>query len=325
MIDDFNRKIDYLRLSVTDRCNLRCTYCMPAEGIRMLDRAQLLSAEEIIKTVGILSRLGFRKIRLTGGEPLVRKDIITIIEGIKAIGPIEDISITTNGVLLKRFLKDLYRLGTKRINISIDSLDENNYSRITRGGLLGKVLEALDESIMMGFGPIKINTVITSGFNLDDARSFIEMSEKKPVFIRFIERMHIPGLETGSYQKESGIKQVNLDDIFRFMTSRALYRRIKGPQGFGPAAYYRKSGSTGSIGFIKISKDRCKRCNRIRLTSRGTLKRCLFSGKELDIKKELRKGRGPDTIIKMVSEYIKGKPDYRDHTNIQDSMNMIGG
>ncbi|MGM0366213.1 MAG: GTP 3',8-cyclase MoaA [Actinomycetota bacterium] len=332
LIDSYSRNIDYLRVSVTDRCNLRCTYCMPGEGIKLLQRSQLLTLEEIIRVVDILSHMGIRKVRLTGGEPLLRENILTLIKGIKATGRIEDISITTNGILLKKFLKSFYRLGIRRLNISIDSLDKKKYSQITRGGNLDLVLEALEDSIEMGFGPIKINTVLTSRFDLDDARRFIDMANHKPVSIRFIEMMQIPGTDTVECTRsttKTPEPKISTRDIFTYMNQQSSYSLIKESMGFGPAVYYRRPESRGSIGFIENSRESCSSCNRIRLTSRGALKLCLFSGRELDIKKELKKG-SPEEIKEMIAGFIKTKPRDRNcsslnNLKIAESMNRIGG
>jgi len=336
LIDSYSRRIDYLRLSVTDRCNLRCTYCMPSKGIKLLEKDQLLTLEEIIKAVSILSQLGIKKVRLTGGEPLVRENILELIEGIKNISQIEDVSITTNGILLNKFLKDIYRLGIKRINISIDSLDKKKYTQITRGGELSRVLEAVDNAIEMGFRSIKINTVITQKFDLDDAQRFIELATAKPVSVRFIEMMNIPGTDVECSRSTIGVQKpgVSIEDIYKYINGQDRYYPIKEPLGFGPAVYYASDESKGNIGFIVNSKDYCSFCNRIRLTSKGALKLCLFSEVELDIKKELRQGTGSERIKKMIAGYIKNKPQNRNGNScfingrelkIPGFMNKIGG
>ena len=337
LIDNYNRKIDYLRLSVTDRCNLRCTYCMPERGIKLLDRRELLTFEEILRAVRILSELGIKKIRLTGGEPLLRDNILSLIEGIKNIPGIEDISLTTNGTLLGKFLKDLYSADIRRINVSMDSLDPKKYREITRGGDLTKVLEAIESSVEMGFESVKINVVLTSLFDQKDSLEFIKFAIEKPVSIRFIEMMSISNLDT----VECSSNLINIDkpkvdirSIFESMNKFGKYCKIKEPLGFGPAVYYRINGSKGKIGFIINKRDSCFYCNRIRLTPSGNIKLCLFSSSELDIKKELRGGSDSDRMKKIIRDFVRGKPKDRNHNisckrksdlKIASFMNKIGG
>ncbi|MBC8389076.1 MAG: GTP 3',8-cyclase MoaA [Actinobacteria bacterium] len=337
LIDNYNRKIDYLRLSVTDRCNLRCTYCMPERGIKLLDRRELLTFEEILRAVRILSELGIKKIRLTGGEPLLRDNILGLIEGIRNIPGIEDISLTTNGTLLRKFLKDLYSAGIKRINVSMDSLDPEKYRMITRGGDLTKVLEAIESSVEMGFESVKINVVLTNLFDQKDSLEFIKFAIEKPVSIRFIEMMSISGLDT----VECSSNLINIDkpkvdirSIFESMNKFGKYCKIKEPMGFGPAVYYRINGSKGKIGFIINKRESCYYCNRIRLTSKGSIKLCLFSSSEIDIKEELRDGANNERIKKLIKSFIKRKPKDRNSNikckvgsdlKIASFMNKIGG
>jgi len=337
LIDNYNRKIDYLRLSVTDRCNLRCTYCMPEKGIKLLDRRELLTFEEILRAVRILSELGIKKIRLTGGEPLLRDNILNLIEGIRNIPGIEDISLTTNGILLRKFLKDLYSAGIRKINVSMDSLDPKKYREITRGGDLTKVLEAIESSVEMGFESVKINVVLTSLFDQKDSLEFIKFAIEKPVSIRFIEMMSISGLDT----VECSSNLINIDkpkvdirSIFESMNKFGKYSKIKEPLGFGPAVYYRINGSKGKIGFIINKRDSCFYCNRIRLTPSGNIKLCLFSSSEIDIKEELREGTDNERIKKLIKSFIKRKPKDRNSNikcevgsdlKIASFMNKIGG
>ena len=337
LIDNYNRTIDYLRLSVTDRCNLRCTYCMPERGIKLLDRRELLTFEEILRAVRILSEMGINKIRLTGGEPLLRENILGLIKDIRSIPGIEDISLTTNGTLLNKFLKGLYSAGIRRINISMDSLDPEKYRRITRRGDLSKVLEAIESSIEMGFESVKINAVLTGLFDRKDSLEFIKFAVEKPVSVRFIEMIPISGLnfvECTRNRINTGKLKVGISDIFKSMNKFGKYHKIKEPLGFGPAKYYCFDGSKGKIGFIMNESESCYYCNRIRLTSKGTIKLCLFSGSEIDIKKEFRDGTDNEKIKKLIKSYVKKKPKDRDHNicykegsnlKIASFMNKIGG
>ncbi len=329
--DGYSRKIDYLRVSVTDRCNLRCSYCMPPQGIKLHHKDKLLTLEETKRAVAILSDMGISKVRLTGGEPLLRENILILAEGIKNIEKIEDISLTTNGMLLKKYAKNLYRLGIRRLNISIDSLNQEKYRTITRGSRLDSVLQAVDDSIGMGFCPIKINTVITPLFDLDDAARFMNMAESMPVHIRFIEMMPVPGtnnIECSINTAPSSPPGIAIRDIISFMNPLG-YKPLEEQLGFGPAVYYKKEGDKGSIGFIENRRDTCSYCNRIRLTCRGTLKTCLFSSEELDIKKDLQNSDDA-AVQEKIAAFIKSKPLDRDcssrgRPHLFESMNRIGG
>ena len=305
LIDSFNRKIDYLRLSVTDRCNLRCTYCMPSGGIKLIDRKEILTFEEILKAAGILSEMGIRKIRITGGEPLAREGIIDLIKQIKKIEKITDISITTNGILLNEYLDELYKMPVQGINISLDTLDRQKYKEITRGGEINQVLDAISNSINIGIKSVKVNVVITKLLDEKDINGFAAMTLDKPVHIRFIEMMQPAGGSDGSSEaiecsSISGINSLefnnlrpvspsqgfnSVDNIFSVMKKIGEYHAVNDKIGNGPALYYKFKKARGSIGFIINDKNLCSYCNRIRLTPYGTIRLCLFSDKEYDIKK----------------------------------------
>ena len=339
MIDSYNRKIDYLRLSVTDRCNLRCIYCMPEKGIKLLDKRELLTFGEILKVVKILSGLGIKKIRFTGGEPLLRDNIIELINDIKNIAGIEDLAITTNGILLGRFLKDLHKAGIRRINISMDSLDPEKYRMITRGGDLQEVLEVIEDSMEMGFESIKINTVLTGLLDRKDSLDLIKFALEKPVSIRFIEMMPVSGLDTiecgSNLYRSTGKARINMESILRSMGEFGKVRSVKESERYGPAIYYKIDGGKGRIGFIVNESKICFYCNRIRLTPKGTLRYCLFSERELDIKRKLRDdGFDDESIRAMLKGFIKKKPKDRNYNisckrenefKIDSSMNEIGG
>ena len=310
---------------------------MPERGARLLDKKELLTCEEILETVRVLSELGIRKVRLTGGEPLLRENILELIEGINDIEGIEDISITTNGILLSGFLKKLFKQGIRRINISLDSLDHEKYRNITRGGGPEKILAAIDSAINMGFESVKINAVLTGLFDEEDCRYFINMSMDKPVSIRFIEMMPVVELDqfgrTGNVLAANS-KKIDIADIFKSMSKFGEYYKIEEPIGFGPAVYYKIENSRGNIGFIRNKKDSCFYCSRIRLTSRGTIKLCLFADSELDIKRELRNNVSSKQIKERILDFIKEKPGNRNsnidcnkenNIKISNYMNRIGG
>jgi cyclic pyranopterin phosphate synthase len=357
LIDSFNRKIDYLRLSVTDRCNLRCTYCMPSGGIKLIDRKEILSFEEILKAAGILSEMGIRKIRITGGEPLIRDGIIDLMKQIKKIEKITDISITTNGILLNKYLDELYRTPVQGINISLDTLDRQKYKEITRGGEINQVLNAISNSINIGIKSVKINVVITDLLDEEDITGFARMTLDKPVHVRFIEMMQPAGgdgssetiecsnigginnLELNNLRPDSRNKDLNpMDTIFSVMEKIGKYHAVNDNIGNGPALYYKFKQARGSIGFIINDKNLCSYCNRIRLTPYGTIRLCLFSDKEYDIKKKIRDNYPVADIKAEIAEFIKAKPENREEScrydnkdkapinfKLKDFMNRIGG
>ena len=329
LIDSFNRKIDYLRLSVTDRCNLRCTYCMPSGGIKLIDRKEILTFEEILKAAGILSEMGIRKIRITGGEPLAREGIIDLIKQIKKIEKITDISITTNGILLNKYLDELYKIPVQGINISLDSLDRQKYKEITRGGEINQVLDAISNSINIGIKSVKINVVKTKFLDEKDITGFAAMTLDKPVHVRFIEMMQPAGSDGSSEAIEC---------IFSVMKKIGEYHAVNDKIGNGPALYYKFKKAKGSIGFIINDKNLCSYCNRIRLTPYGTIRLCLFSDKEYDIKKKIRDNYCAADIKAEIAEFIKAKPQNREEScrydnkdkapinfKLKDFMNRIGG
>jgi len=357
LVDSFNRKIDYLRLSVTDRCNLRCTYCMPSGGIKLIDRKEILTFEEILKAAGILSEIGIRKIKITGGEPLVRIGIIDLIKQIKKIEKITDISITTNGILLNEYLDELYKVPVQGINISLDTLDRQKYKEITRGGEINQVLSVISNSINIGIKSVKINTVITNLLDEEDIRGFVDMTLNKPVHVRFIEMMRPAGgqgssetiecssisginsLEFNNLRPDSSSQDLNpVDTIFSVMKKIGKYYAVNDKIGSGPALYYKFKRARGSIGFIINDKQYCSYCNRIRLTPYGTLKLCLFSDKEYDIKKKIRDNYCSADIKAEIAEFVKAKPENREEScrydnkgkvpidfKLKDFMNRIGG
>jgi cyclic pyranopterin phosphate synthase len=326
LIDSYNRKIDYLRLSVTDRCNLRCMYCMPSDGVKLYKRSEVLSYEEILKAVKILAELGIKKIRITGGEPLLRENMLELIESLGKIKGIDNISLTTNGILLSKYVKKLKNLGIERINISLDTLDAYKYKKITRGGDLKTVLNALDKALKIEINNIKINVVMSNYLDEKDIEGFINITFNKPVHVRFIEVMQVPLLQENVFNIEcsssSGSEVPNqfglldysiiLKRIFLIMRQLGDFVREDKPVGFGPAIYYKAKGSKGSVGFILNDKIYCSACNRLRLSSSGNLQLCLFSDFKLDLKERLRRGIQKEEIKAEVVDFVKTKPENRE-------------
>lgn len=281
MIDAFGREINYLRLSITDRCNLRCKYCMPKDGIQKVSHEEILTLEEIDEIISVFASLGINKVRITGGEPLVRKGILSLIENIRKHDGIKDLALTTNGLLLKEMASNLKSAGLNRVNISLDSLNPQKYAMMTRGGKLNKVLEGIEMAKKVGLTPIKINVVLIGGFNDDEIESFVALTKEEAIDIRFIELMPIGEVATWSLEN--------------FLPNHYVLEKI--PQlapieiqdKSSPAKYYRLPDGVGRVGLISpISCKFCDDCNRIRLTSEGKLKYCLHSNEEFDLGKVLR-------------------------------------
>lgn len=279
MRDKQRRNINYLRVSVTDRCNLRCIYCMPEEGIETLRHDDILRFDDILKIVRTAASLGINKIRYTGGEPLIMKDIDELIYETSKLKEIEDIAITTNGILLSDMAEDLKRSGLKRVNISLDTLDKEKFKYITRIGNLDKVLESIYKCLVIGIKPVKINTVLMKGINDTEFTDFLNLAKEMPVEIRFIELMPIG--ESIKLYEES---KVSFKEI---LERHPELIPIEGKRGT-TAQLYKVQGSKGKIGFISpISCKFCADCNKIRLTSIGTIKPCLHSKEEINIREYL--------------------------------------
>lgn len=306
MLDNEGRKINYLRISVTDLCNLRCKYCMPEDGIMKKCHNDILRIEEIEEIVKCGAKLGIDKVRITGGEPLIRKGIVELIKRIADIEEIKGVAITTNGILLKKYAKDLKKAGLKRVNISIDSLNREKYRFITRGGELKDVLEGIEEAKKVKLTPIKLNVVLIGGFNDDEIGDFINLTLEDEIDVRFIELM--PLGEASSWSQNHFIS--NTVVLKKYPDLIPLCKEDKG----SPAKYYRLPQGKGKIGLINpISNHFCSSCNRIRITSDGKIKPCLHSNFEIDIKEELSKNLDISNILKKA---ILSKPKEHKINNI---------
>jgi cyclic pyranopterin phosphate synthase len=306
MIDNYNREISYLRVSVTDRCNLRCIYCMPKEGLSFLGHQDILSYEEILRTVEVAVNTGIVKVRVTGGEPLVRRGLIDFLKLLKKVEGLRDISLTTNGVLLERFAEDIYDAGITRINISLDSLIAEKYRSITRIGDLNMVKRGIETVHRVGFSPIKINVVAIRGFNDDEIVDFAKLTLDNPYQVRFIEFMPI-----GSPALNNNLGFLSNDIVREKINSFRPLEPIKNnPSNTdGPARIYKMEGAKGEIGLISaMSHDFCEYCNRLRLTADGKLKACLLSDRELDLKGPLRDGGSDSELENLIREAVLNKP-----------------
>lgn len=281
LIDRFGRLHDYLRISVTDQCNLRCVYCMPEEGMTFDPPENIMQAWEIHEVVRVAASMGVSKLRITGGEPTVRRDLPDVVERLSSIPGIEDIALTTNGLSLQRQAADLRKAGVTRVNVSLDSMRPERYEQITRGGQVRKVLQGLEACFAEGLSPVKLNVVLMKGINEDEIDDFIRLAHEHPLQVRFIEYMPI-GHEGEEWRK----KYISLDHALARCRRLGLSpERTEGSFGNGPAENWTWPGAKGSIGFIHpVSDHFCQTCNRLRLTADGNVKPCLYWEKELNVR-----------------------------------------
>ncbi len=302
MHDQFKRSIEYLRISITDRCNLRCSYCMPAHGVNWLPPRDILTYEEILRVVRLSVDLGFKKFRVTGGEPLVRKGILPFLGNLAAIPGVEDLTLTTNGILLAPLAGRLKAAGVRRVNVSLDTLDPGKFSTVTRGGKLNNVLKGIEKSLEVGLNPVKVNVVVMRGFNDDELERLVDMARDYPLHIRFIELMPIGA----SANRRSQL--ITVDE----MQQRLAFLNLipaRGLEGAGPAKNFTAEGLKGTIGFISaLSQHFCAGCNRIRLTPDGKIKPCLHSAQEYDLRQLLRSGIPDEQLKEAIAEVVWHKP-----------------
>jgi cyclic pyranopterin phosphate synthase len=339
MLDLYHRQINYIRVSITDKCNLRCIYCKPSRNFHQIERSQILSYEEILRLIQIAVTCGITKVRLTGGEPLVRRDVINLVRSISRLDGVKDISLTTNGILLNQMAQGLYEAGLHRINVSLDSLNGEKYRNISGLDRLAQVLQGIEKAKAVGFSPIKINMVVIRGINDDEVLDFARLSLSCPFHIRFIEFMPI-----GNNQLWQERQYFSCGEMEKIITA---YRPIipstspggphhSLPEGGplpeeGPARLYEFEGAPGKIGFISpISNHFCSTCNRIRLTADGKLRSCLFSNQEIDIKEAMRSGGSDEALRQIFIKGIENKPVGLDRSQFSSLkcnrfMNSIGG
>ena len=324
--DNFGRTIDTMRISVTDRCNLKCLYCMPKDKLELRNKEDILSIDEIVRIIKIFTNLGIKKVRITGGEPLLRNDIIELIQVLTKIKEIEDISITTNGTRLYNLCVPLKNSGIKRINISLDSLNEKKFNYITGTKKYSRVIESINKALETGFNPIKINTVVIRGFNDDEIADFAKMSFKYPIQVRFIE--FIPSKNREIWEPGKFMSGLEIKKKCEILGK--LYP-VKIPNGSGSAVIYKYKNSIGTIGFINpISNGFCIRCNKIRITAYGELRLCLFSKIKLNLKNFIKNGIVDSEIEKNIIGVVKTKPanhsiDLTSNKNYDLVMSQVGG
>ena len=319
MKDSYGRTIDYLRISITDRCNLRCVYCMPAEGIPCISHEEILTYEEIQTICEKMATLGLKHIKITGGEPLVRKECWSLIRKLKNIPSIETVTLTTNGILLAELAEKLVQAGVDGVNISLDTLDAAEYSRITRGGDVKKVLEGLKTILSYPQVTVKVNCVLGGDGWEQNAITIAELAKKYCVHVRFIECMPTDWKQQTKLQDR--VREV-LESVYGPASD------CEKPLGFGPSRYYQFEGFQGKIGFISaISHKFCENCNRLRLTADGKLRLCLQSKESMELKSLLRQGRDSELMDAIrTAIYRKPKEHHFEHSNIETvGMSQIGG
>jgi len=306
LVDSFQRKIDYLRISITDHCNLNCTYCAPPfSGRRYLERREILSFEEIAVLAEAAVAAGITKIRLTGGEPLIRKDVVALCRMLAAIDGLESLALTTNGIRLKALAKPLAMAGVKRVNVSLDSLQRQCFARITGRDCLAEVLAGISAAAAAGLAPVKINTVVMRGVNDDEVADLAALTFDKPYHVRFIELMPFQHAGVGDY----GRLHIPIGEIIRKIPGIDTARVDPFLDNPGPARLCALPGARGKIGFIApMSWHFCGSCNRLRLTADGKIRSCLFSNDELDIKAILRQGASKKELVEFFASAVQNKP-----------------
>jgi len=326
LVDGHGRPIGDVRISVTDRCNFRCQYCMPAEGLPWLERSALLSYEEIERIVRLLAAMGVHDVRLTGGEPLVRKELWRLVEALSAIEDVHDLSLTTNGYLLAKQVEDLVRAGLRRVNVSLDSLSRDRFYQLTRRDSMAQVLEGLEAAqAHPELRPIKVNVVALKDFTEDEVLRFAEFARRHPYEVRFIEFMPLDA--DRSWTRDKVLPNADIVSMID-----AVYPlEAVGRERHGTARRYRFADGNGEMGFISpVSEPFCGDCNRIRLTAEGQLRTCLFSMNETDLRSPLRDGATDAQLEEIVRDAVWRK-ELKHHVNdpgfVQPlrTMSRIGG
>ena len=325
MIDQYQRKIEYVRISLTDRCNLRCRYCMPAAGIEKLRHEDILTFAEILRIVQALAALGVRKVRLTGGEPLVRRGIVELVRAIRAVPGIEQVVLTTNGVLLAELAEPLVAAGLSGVNISLDTLRPDVFASITRRPLYPQVEEGIAKLRALGMENIKFNCVPIAGVNEEEIPALVALAREQVVKVRFIELMPIGCAYEVGYQ---GVAMAKVRSLIERAYGPLKPAGLKAGTVNGPAVYYRLAGFKGEVGFIDAMEHKfCASCNRVRLTAEGFLKLCLNAKTGLDIRQLLRSGISDDNLRLAVQQAIYHKPEEHffddKHNAARDSRAMV--
>jgi len=303
MKDQFGRTINYLRISVTDKCNLRCAYCMPVEGLPWIPKAEILRYEEIVEIVRQMAGLGLRRVRLTGGEPLVRRDLPDLVRRLRSLEVLEDISLSTNAILLPGMADELREAGVDRLNISLDTLRRDRFTELARrpARLFDDTMTGIAAAEAAGFRPLKINCVVMRGFNDDELSDFAAVTRERPWHVRFIELMPT---EENLFLSD---RFISADELLARLENASELEAVEGPMGNGPARYFRYPAAPGTVGVITpLSHNYCNKCNRMRLTADGRLRTCLFGTHEVDLKAPLR---SMGDVVPSVRRALAGKPE----------------
>jgi len=320
LVDGYGRSIDYLRISITDHCNLKCYYCKPFSGRSHLKRSEILTYEEMLNVTRTAAAIGITKIRVTGGEPLVRKGVVEFCRMLSEIDGLKSLALTTNGIYLAEMAEPLFKAGVRRINISLDTLRPDRFEKISGYNSLPRVLAGIKRAEDIGMHPIKINTVVMRGINDDEIEDLARLTLDKPYQVRFIELMPTDSSAYGNYESlfipvEEFMKKIHQIDQVQIEPAKDSY---------GPARLCRLPGAVGKVGFIApISWHFCGSCNRLRLTADGKIKTCLFSQQEIDIKTALRTGATQKDIINILRQAVAEKPSGH-HLNAKEHQNACG-
>jgi cyclic pyranopterin phosphate synthase len=295
-------EVNYLRLSITDRCNLRCFYCLPRQGWEKLPCQEILRYEEFLHLARVAVRAGIRKVRVTGGEPLVRKGVVDFLRRLGEVPGLEEIALTTNGMHLAEMAEDLYATGLRHLNLSLDTLNPERYREITGGDRLPQVLAGLWKSLRLGFSPLKVNCVVLKDINDDELLDFALLARDHPLQVRFIEFM--PTVSQEYWARHF----LSMDEVQRRLSSLGVMEEVPPEPTAGPARIVQPPGFQGNIGFISaVSHHHCDKCNRLRLTAAGKLRPCLFSPQELDLKGPLRQGASDEELYRLFQQAMKQK------------------
>jgi len=302
--DPFGRKVDYLRLSVTDRCDLRCVYCMPPEGIPRKPVSEILNYDELVRTVRVAVSLGVRKVRITGGEPLVRRDIVSFVRRVAEVPGVLDLGMTTNGTALREMAAPLKEAGLSRVNVSLDTIRRDRYAEITRRDALPRVLEGIGAAVRAGLLPVKINVVLLHGLLHAEVDDFFSLAREMPVKVRFIERMPIGCFPSEAFVSAEGVRE-------RILSLPGVRESRNGSPS--AAVTYEIPGYAGKLGIISpVSRKFCERCNRLRVTADGRVRSCLFGRETLDLRGVLRGGLGDGAVAELFRAAVRTKPGGHD-------------
>jgi cyclic pyranopterin phosphate synthase len=327
LTDRFGRPITYLRISVTDRCNLRCVYCLPETGVQWQAREHQLTAQEIAHITEAAAQGGVKRVRLTGGEPLVRPDIVEIVARIASIPGIEEVSLTTNAMLLERLAQPLADAGLRRVNISLDTLDGDKFKRITRGGSLERLWRGIAAAKSSGLAPLKLNTVVVNGLNADELPALAQLTVENPWHVRFIELMPVGNAQNwGDGFPCLPDRYISLQEMQARLSTFGL-QPVATPTGNGPARTFQIPGALGTVGFISpLGEHFCQNCNRLRLTADGYLRPCLLVDGEVNVREAIRAGR---PLLPFLQQAVDAKPQghelFLQHYPESRRMAQIGG